>query len=199
MEVSAWIHAPGTLTPRKEGPWYPLNKRLTVPKAGQEVVEKRKISCPATHGIPGVQPMTCRYSKLSRPVWKHMQLCRFQMSLFVQMIQPLAIPLNLELSIKGSQHFYFQDHDPDRGIHLVWRSQTFRFCELCSVSHLVVWRDTHLYRFSKLLHYINKRTPNLFLSLLLSVSVLTTLPWYLIGYHHHKKWHIQDNFLWLYC
>jgi hypothetical protein len=163
MEVSVWIHAPGALTPRKEDPWYPLNKRLAVPK-------------------------------LSRHVWKHMQLCTFQTSLFVQMIQPLAFPFNLELSVKVSQHFYFQDHDPDRGIHLVWRSQTFRFCELCSMSRLVVWRDTHLYQFSKLLDYINKRTPNLFMPLLLWVLVCTTLPPYLIGYYHHKKWHIQGDF-----
>jgi hypothetical protein len=36
---------------------------------------------------------------------------------------------------------------------LAWQ---YRFWELCSMSRLDIWRDTHLYHFSKLLDYINR-------------------------------------------
>jgi hypothetical protein len=47
----------------------------------------------------------------------------------------------------------------------------YRFGELCSVSRLDTWRDTHLYRFSNRLDYINKQKP--ILSGLLAVSFST--------------------------
>jgi len=45
MDVSSQLHAQAILTPQKD-PWYPLNRSLGGPRAGLNVLEKRKMSCP---------------------------------------------------------------------------------------------------------------------------------------------------------
>jgi hypothetical protein len=60
MEVSGQLHTLADLLLRKE-PQYPLDKRLG-PRASINIMEKRKISCPAGNQALAVQPLTHSYN-----------------------------------------------------------------------------------------------------------------------------------------